>query len=115
METRSGGIGRNRRAFQARTILLAFQEPSGNLFLNELLTEVGNVFGDSVSVLKIRENVYPEIVESFQVGHFPTLVLVRQGLELWRYEGIISYTDLREPLFSKLHGLAESIGQGAWS
>lgn len=116
METRSGGIGGSRRAFEARTILLAFLESTGNLYLNELLSEVQVVFGNSVSILKIRQNVYPEIIESFQVGHFPTLVLVRRGIELWRGEGILSYTDLRDPLFSKLHSLEDTacgVGQGA--
>lgn len=42
----------------------------------------------SVRVLKIDEATHPEVVRSFDIGQIPALVLVRQGVELWRQEGL---------------------------
>ncbi|CAN5142388.1 hypothetical protein BH09BAC4_BH09BAC4_14040 [soil metagenome] len=41
-----------------------------------------------VQLLKIEEVLHPGIVRSFDIDQLPALVLVRQGKELWRHEGI---------------------------
>jgi thioredoxin-like negative regulator of GroEL len=42
--------------------------------------------GSQVRVLRIDEATHPDVVQSFQITHTPTFVLVRQGVEIWRQE-----------------------------
>lgn len=39
-------------------------------------------------VLRIDEATHPEVVQSFRITQTPTFVLVRQGVEIWRQEGM---------------------------
>ena len=51
-------------------------------------TQLHDQLGGSFRVLRVDEAIYPEVVQSFDITHLPTLVLVRQGVELWRHEGL---------------------------
>jgi thioredoxin-like negative regulator of GroEL len=56
--------------------------------LTRLIDPLQQQFNGRVRILKIDENTYPEVVQSFSVKAFPTFVLVQQGVELWRQEGL---------------------------
>ncbi|MVM39399.1 thioredoxin [Spirosoma sp. HMF3257] len=44
--------------------------------------------GDLVRIHKIDQVNYPDVVQSFDIINTPTFVLIRQGIELWRQEGM---------------------------
>ena len=44
--------------------------------------------GPSIRVLKIDEASHPAVVQSFGTPALPACVLVRQGVELWRHQGL---------------------------
>ncbi|GAA4495926.1 hypothetical protein GCM10023172_08490 [Hymenobacter ginsengisoli] len=44
--------------------------------------------GPAVRVLTIDEASHPAVVRSFGPPQLPTCVLVRQGVELWRQQGL---------------------------
>jgi hypothetical protein len=44
--------------------------------------------GSAVRVLKIDEATHPAVVHSFGPPELPACVLVRQGVELWRQQGL---------------------------
>ncbi|WP_338874648.1 thioredoxin family protein [Spirosoma sp. SC4-14] len=80
----------------ARTAVLLVFLPSAasrdtigqRLSLTKLVGSWQQELGHTVRVLKIDENVHPDVVRSFDVQQFPAVVLVQQGVELWRQEGI---------------------------
>jgi thioredoxin-like negative regulator of GroEL len=44
--------------------------------------------GAAVRVLKIDEATHPAVVQSFSLPQLPACVLVRQGVEVWRQQGL---------------------------
>ncbi len=44
--------------------------------------------GPAIRVLKIDEASHPDVVHSFGTPVLPACVLVRQGVELWRHQGL---------------------------
>ncbi|MDU0372048.1 thioredoxin [Hymenobacter endophyticus] len=44
--------------------------------------------GPAIRVLKVDEASHPAVVRSFGTPALPACVLVRQGVELWRHEGL---------------------------
>jgi len=58
----------------------------------------------SVRLLKVEESAHPEVVKSFHLTQLPAFVLVQQGIERWRQEGVRRYDGL-----TSLPGLFETI------
>jgi len=56
--------------------------------LTRLIAPLQQHINGRVRILTIDENTHPEVVQSFSVKAFPTFVLVQQGVELWRQEGL---------------------------
>lgn len=56
--------------------------------LVRLIDSLNQRLGGTMRVLKIDETTHPDVVRSFDISHLPAFVLVRQGVELWRFEGI---------------------------
>ncbi|MBD2767925.1 thioredoxin [Hymenobacter sp. BT664] len=50
--------------------------------------------GSAVRVLKIDEATHPAVVQSFDSPELPACVLVRQGVELWRQQGLPDEADV---------------------
>ena len=44
--------------------------------------------GNIIQVLSVDEDSHPAVVRSFQPADLPAFVLVRQGVELWRQQGL---------------------------
>jgi hypothetical protein len=44
--------------------------------------------GPAIRVLKVDEASHPAVVRSFDTPELPACVLVRQGVELWRQQGL---------------------------
>ncbi|MBC7568510.1 MAG: thioredoxin [Spirosoma sp.] len=62
--------------------------------LNAIMSQLQKRLPPSVRMLRIDEAVHPEVVKSFNVSELPAFVLVRQGVEQWRREGIQAAGDV---------------------
>jgi thioredoxin-like negative regulator of GroEL len=78
----------------ARTaVLLLFMppvrtDPQQQAILTDLANSLQEHLGAGLRVLRIDEAIHPEVVQSFRITQTPTFVLVRQGVEIWRQEGM---------------------------
>lgn len=71
-----------------------------------LLYQLQRQLPQSIRLLQINESAHPDVIKSFNLNQLPAFVLVRQGAEKWRLEGV----NMAEPgsvanLFKKLEGL----------
>lgn len=56
--------------------------------LMRLADSLQKQFSGLLRVLRIDEANHPDVVQSFIITQTPAFVLVRQGVELWRQEGL---------------------------
>lgn len=85
----------------ARTAVLLLFVGQNRQQSDELVRQVNQLrdrFGAGLRVLPIADGTHPDVAKSFGVTHLPTVVLVRQGRELWRYEGLPDETTLQRGL-----------------
>ncbi|WP_020604283.1 hypothetical protein [Spirosoma spitsbergense] len=77
-------------------VLLVFlpPDPPQRAALRTLINSLPGFPDESLRIIQLDEAIYPEVIRSFTVTHLPALVLVRQGVELWRYEGMPNDTVL---------------------
>lgn len=47
-----------------------------------------------IRVLNVDESLHPDVVRSFNLQQLPALVLVQQGIERWRQEGVQTWEEL---------------------
>lgn len=75
-------------------VLLIFFMPSegANRQQRALLTALADSLqkrlGSLLRILRIDETNHPDVVQSFAITQTPAFVLVRQGIELWRQQGL---------------------------
>ena len=62
--------------------------------LAPILKQVKVELGDSVSVIKIDVDKNQAIAAQFQVRGVPTLLLFKNGQQVWRQSGVLSKNDL---------------------
>lgn len=63
-----------------------------------VLAELKAQLGNRLHILKINIDQHTDTAERFQVRSVPTLMLFRQGQQLWRQSGYLSLPDLRATL-----------------
>ncbi|MCC3155170.1 thioredoxin [Hymenobacter sp. BT770] len=66
------------------------------------LRSLQDQLGSSIRVLTIDEASHPAVVRSFGLDELPACVLVRQGVELWRQQGLPAEDGLASTLLSKV-------------
>lgn len=62
--------------------------------LSPILKQVKDELGDSISILKIDVDKNPAIATQFQVRGVPTMLLFKNGKQIWRQSGVLSKNDL---------------------
>lgn len=62
--------------------------------LSPILKQVKDELGDSISILKIDIDKNPAIATQFQVRGVPTMLLFKNGKQIWRQSGVLSKNDL---------------------
>jgi thioredoxin 1 len=62
--------------------------------LTPILKEVKDSLGDKVSILKIDVDKNQSIASQHQVRSVPTLLLFKDGKQVWRQSGVLSKNDL---------------------
>src|SRR5687767_8790895 len=68
--------------------LVPFGEVVPDALNNASILALQRRLGPAVRVLKVDEASHPAVVRSFGTPALPACVLVRQGVELWRHEGL---------------------------
>jgi thioredoxin 1 len=64
--------------------------------LAPILKEVKNQTGDAVRILKIDVDKNPEIAGSYQVQGVPTMILFKDGKQVWRQSGVMPAHELKK-------------------
>jgi len=91
----------------ARTVVLLIFMPSAPMVhqqrdnLTALAESLQTQLGSQIRVLHIDQATHPEVVQSFAITQTPAFVLVRQGVEIWRQEGLtddVALSDVKKRL-----------------
>ncbi|GAB3931148.1 thioredoxin family protein [Larkinella terrae] len=62
--------------------------------VNQVLERVGAELGESIRITRVDEVVHPEVVLSFRIQRLPSFVLLKHGMEIWRYSGLLDAQEL---------------------
>lgn len=62
--------------------------------LAPILKEVKDELGEAVSIIKIDVDKNPGLASKYQVRGVPTMLIFKQGQQLWRQSGVIQKNDL---------------------
>ena len=62
--------------------------------MTPILKEVKDVLGDTISVIKIDVDKNQELATQLQVRGVPTMILYKNGKQLWRQSGVVQKNDL---------------------
>ncbi|MCX7550345.1 thioredoxin [Xanthomarina sp. F2636L] len=62
--------------------------------MSPILKDVKDNLGESVSIIKIDVDKNQSLAAKYQVKGVPTLILFKQGKQLWRQSGLVQKEDL---------------------
>lgn len=62
--------------------------------MSPILKDVKNTLGESISIIKIDVDKNQALAAKYQVRGVPTLVLFKNGKQLWRQSGVVQKNDL---------------------
>lgn len=62
--------------------------------LAPILKQVKDELGNTVSIIKIDIDKNQELATQFQVRSVPTMLLFKNGQQVWRQSGLLSKSDL---------------------
>ncbi|HAB28333.1 MULTISPECIES: thioredoxin [Xanthomarina] len=62
--------------------------------MSPILKQVKDSLGDSVSILKVDVDKNQSLAAKYQVRGVPTLILFKQGKQLWRQSGVVQKEEL---------------------
>ena len=63
-----------------------------------ILHEVKEAMGDSIKVIKIDVDKYPQVSQQFQIQGVPTLMIFKKGELKWRQSGVVQAKHLQQIL-----------------
>ena len=64
--------------------------------LAPILKEVKDNIGDNVSIIKIDVDKNQQLASQYQVRGVPTMILFKNGKQLWRQSGVVPARDLTD-------------------
>ncbi len=64
--------------------------------LGELKTKVG----DKASILKVDVDQNPEVAHKYQIRSVPTLILFKDGKQVWRQSGVVPVNQMEQVIKS---------------
>ena len=62
--------------------------------MTPILKDVKKEIGDAVTIVKVDVDKNPQAANEYQVQGVPTLILFKNGKQLWRQSGIVSKAGL---------------------
>ncbi|MEM9686508.1 MAG: thioredoxin [Bacteroidota bacterium] len=69
--------------------------------LTPILKQVKDEFGNAVKIVKINVDKNPLLAEKYQVRGVPTLLLFKDGKQLWRQSGVLQKKDIVAVIIAK--------------
>lgn len=78
------------------------ESPLARTTTNQLLQGLQLQLGTAIHVLKVDESSHPAVVHAFDGSRVPAFVLLRDGAELWRQQGLPEGAPMAALLLSKL-------------
>lgn len=75
-----------------RPVLIDFYEPANASSKSEsaALVRVKNCLQNQVSIIKLNASKNTELIANYKISSFPTLMLFRNGKQLWRHAGFLT-------------------------
>ena len=67
-----------------------------------ILKEVATELGDSVKIIKIDVDQNNEIAGRYNVQSVPTLIIFKNGKQIWRQSGVVSKSQLKSILIQNV-------------
>jgi len=55
-----------------------------------ILKDVKNEMGDAITIIKVDVDQSPQAAQAYQVQGVPTLILFKNGKQLWRQSGVVN-------------------------
>ena len=92
----------------AETVLLVLLPIGAGTAATAALAALQQQLGAAVRVLAIDEATHPAVVRSFGPPALPACVLVRQGVELWRHQGLPATEAVADLLVVAQHGVSRA-------
>jgi len=66
--------------------------------MSPILDDVKKRIGDGASIIKIDVDKNPQAAAVYQVRGVPTLILFKNGKQLWRRSGVVSAEELEKQI-----------------
>ncbi|MFY8006807.1 MAG: thioredoxin [Sediminibacterium sp.] len=70
--------------------------------LSPILEQLHERMGESVRIIKIDVDKNPALSAELQISGVPTLILYKQGKQLWRQSGVVQLSTLQQTIQSHL-------------
>ena len=67
-----------------------------------ILKEVANELGDRIKVIKIDVDQNSEIAGRYNIQSVPTLIMFKNGKQIWRQSGVVSKNQLYSVLMQNI-------------
>ena len=67
-----------------------------------ILKEVANELGDKIKVIKIDVDQNSEIASRYNIQSVPTLIMFKNGTQIWRQSGVVSKNHLYSVLMQNI-------------
>lgn len=62
--------------------------------LSPILSQVKSELGDDIKIVKIDVDKNPLLAANYQIKGVPTLMLFKNGMQVWRQSGVLQTNDL---------------------
>ncbi len=62
--------------------------------LKPILKQVKDMLGDEIKIIKIDTDKNPSLATKFQIRGVPTLILFKDGEQVWRQSGVVPAENL---------------------
>ncbi|WP_017259450.1 thioredoxin [Pedobacter arcticus] len=70
--------------------------------MSPILEELKKELGDKISIVKIDVDKNQQAAQAYQVQGVPTLILFKQGKQLWRQSGVVMKAELMKVINPQL-------------
>ena len=67
-----------------------------------ILKEVANELGDKIKVIKIDVDQNSDIASRYNIQSVPTLIMFKNGTQIWRQSGVVSKNQLYSVLMQNI-------------
>lgn len=62
--------------------------------MSPILKEVKDALGETISILKVDVDKNQSLATNYQVKGVPTLILFKNGKQVWRQSGVVQKTEI---------------------